>query len=251
MGINISKSKLEKFSRLQNRKFRIKDNLFIVEGMKVIESLLPAFEIENLIVPSARVGDIMKIPEDKILYASEREMSKISAFRSLPDAIAVFRIPPLRSDQYKIPEGKFYLALDDVQDPGNMGTIIRTAHWFGIKKIFCSRGCADVFSPKVVRSTMGSLASVEVIYCELESLIEESPNVPVYGLSLDGKNIYDTGKLKPGIILMGNEGHGINERLMLSVTERLLIPPAEPHNHPESLNVAIATAITLSQIINQ
>ena len=134
-----------------------------------------------------------------------------------------------------------------IQDPGNLGTIMRTAHWFGIDRIYASRDTVDIFNPKTVQSTMGSLGRVEIVYCDLGELMDKNPDMPVYGTLLDGKNIYKATLGEHGFIIMGNEGKGISESLRKRITSPLLIPPYDYSNHSESLNVAIATAVTLSQ----
>jgi len=140
------------------------------------------------------------------------------------------------------------LALDEVQDPGNLGTIIRIADWFGIEHIFCSQGTADVYNPKVVQATMGALARVHVHYVNLSELIDSLPDIPVYGTFLDGTNIYEQELSQTGIIVMGNEGNGISPEVRKVINRRLYIPNY-PANRPtsESLNVAVATAITCAE----
>ena len=140
--------------------------------------------------------------------------------------------------------GGFFLALDGIQDPGNLGTIIRVADWYGINTIYCSRDTADAWSPKVVQATMGSIARVHICYCDLEQLLRETA-LPVYGTVLDGDNIYSQQLTQEGIIVMGNEGNGISAPIRQLLTHRLLIPQMRPG--AESLNVAIATAIVCSE----
>ena len=183
-----------------------------------------------------------------IYEASQAEMQKISTLENVPEIVGVFKIPEPATPAVKS-DGDFYLALDRVQDPGNLGTIIRAAHWFGVRRIFCSKDTADIYNPKVVQSTMGSLGRVEVIYCDLEDLFKNNPKLPVYGLLLRGENIFNGKKREPGFILMGSEGSGISRELIPYITSPLTIPPANPEERPESLNVAVATAITLAELI--
>jgi TrmH family RNA methyltransferase len=158
----------------------------------------------------------------------------------------VLALFPLSDDTSKVTvdTSKLALALDSVQDPGNLGTIIRIADWFGIDTIYCSENTADAWSPKVVQATMGSIARVNIVYTNLKELISKA-QVPVYGTLLDGQDIYTQELSKEGLIVMGNEGNGISAEIRQMINRKLLIP--QFHEGPESLNVAIATAITCSE----
>lgn len=201
----------------------------MVQGSKAVKDTMPFFEIEAIV-------------------EREEDIRKLSTLENPPDIIAIYRIPK-RGNDIEVAKDKFTLVLDGIQDPGNLGTIVRTAHWFGIEKIYCSKDTVDIYNPKVVLATMGSIAKVEVTYCELEDLFEANPDIPVYGLLLDGENIYRLKEPQPGFIVMGSEGHGPAAKTQKRITRALTIPPANPTDHPDSLNVAIATAITLSQMI--
>lgn len=232
----ISKSKIQRYALLRHKKYRDKEQLFIAQGRKVVEDTKPYFEIEAII----------EDPE---------AIRKISTLENLPDIIAVYKKPENKTTSLKIDKTRiiqkkeFILVLDGVQDPGNLGTIIRTAHWFGIRKIFCSRNTVDVYNPKVVMSTMGSIAKIEIIYCDLQELFGTNKDIGVYGLDLKGEDLFSLKGPEPGFILMGSEGHGYEVETEQYITKRLTIPPVDPKDHPESLNVAIATAITLSQLL--
>ncbi|MDE7108516.1 MAG: RNA methyltransferase, partial [Muribaculaceae bacterium] len=158
--------------------------------------------------------------------------------------MAIFKMPG--NEMPEIKQDKLYLLLDGVQDPGNLGTIIRTYDWFGVDTIFASDSTVDVFNPKTVQSTMGSLKRVEVHYTDLGRLIERYPDMPVYGTVLDGRNIYKMKLNDFGFIVMGNEGNGITDSIKNKIKIPLLIPPYDKDSHAESLNVAIATAVVLS-----
>jgi TrmH family RNA methyltransferase len=171
---------------------------------------------------------------------SDEELRRVSFLQHPQRVLALFFIPT-----ESVPSvSSLSLALDDVQDPGNLGTIIRIADWFGIDTIYCSENTADAWSPKVVQATMGSIARVNIIYTDLQELISKA-QVPVYGTLLDGQDIYTQELSKEGIIVMGNEGNGISAPIRKLINRRLLIP--QFHEGPESLNVAIATAITCSE----
>ncbi len=169
--------------------------------------------------------------------ATEEELTRAGSLKTNNAALAVVELP---NQTLKQPSNnEFVLALDDVRDPGNLGTIIRIADWYGISKIYCSEETTDAFAPKVVQACMGSLGRVEVFYCPLAGLFASS-NLPVYGALLDGRSVYGEGFSKPGFILMGNEANGISEALQAHITVPLTIPRA---GGAESLNVAIATAV--------
>ena len=179
---------------------------------------------------------------------TEDELHRISFLQHPQEVLAVFHIPTPSQPSSILPlASNLTLALDGVQDPGNVGTIIRIADWFGITQIICSPDTADVYNPKVVQATMGSLAHVSITYCDLVPLLREA-NVPVYGTLLDGQDIYQQPLSAEGIIVMGNEGNGISPEVRQLVTNKLLIPNFNNNTETaESLNVAIATAITCSE----
>ncbi len=225
----ISKNQIKYVRSLEHKKFRDKYGVFVAEGPKLINDLKGSFELTDLF---------------------EGEDADRLSFQDNPQGLlAIFRQREETDNCFHMPESQLCLALDDVQNPGNMGTIIRLADWFGIDHIFCSRGCADVYNPKVVQATMGGLARTHIHYCDLRDLTESlSGSVPVYGTFLNGANIYETELSSTGLIVMGNEGHGISKDIEAVVTRRLLIPNY-PIGRPtgESLNVAIATAIVCSE----
>ena len=253
MHVVISKAKINKYALLRHKKFRREYGLFPAEGTNTVFDLLPAFTLENLIATpdwiSFHNGDIPDHVWAKVLEASPADIKKISSLSTPSDVIAVFRLPDYaESFSAPLPEG-FYLVLDGVQDPGNLGTIIRTAHWFGIDRIFCAPDSADAFNPKTVQASMGSLSHVKVIYGSLHDLFAANPSLPRYGLDLRGDNIFTSRGLKPGFLVMGREGSGLRPEVREDITSFLNIPPSREDNHPDSLNVAVATAITLSQLL--
>lgn len=225
----ITKAQIKLIRSLELKKFRKQYGLFVAEGHKIISDLRQYYELVDLFEgEDARKASLLDTPADMV---------------------ATFRIPDSPSNNGGIDLSQLSLALDSVQNPGNMGTIIRLADWFGIEDIYLSEGCADVFSPKVVQATMGSLARVRIHYCDLPSLISSLPSdFPVYGTFLDGTDIYRESLSENGMIVMGNEGHGVSEEVAQLVTRKLFIP-----NYPagrttgESLNVAIATAVVCSE----
>jgi len=237
----ISKNNLKFVHQLEQKKYRRKEGVFVAEGPKVVGDLMTAG-----VVPRMLFAVEEWIKKEQTEYAqevTEEELRKLSFLQHPQQVLGVFEIPA-SSTCNSISDNRLYLALDGVQDPGNLGTIIRLADWFGINTIFCSEDTADVWNPKVIQATMGSIARVEVVYTDLKQLIVQA-NMPIYGTLLDGQNIYEQELTKYGIIVMGNEGNGISPEIRQLITNKLLIPKFQ--EGPESLNVAIATAITCSE----
>lgn len=225
----ISKNQIKHLKSLELKKFRDLHGVFVAEGPKVVNELKGHFELVEL-------------------FEGE-DADRVSFLDTPQHLFAVFK----KADATPIPSphDQLMLALDDIQNPGNLGTIIRLADWFGITHIICSQGCADSYNPKVVQATMGALARIHIHVADLTQAISDlqaKSDFPIYGTFLDGDNIYQTPLQSNGLIVMGNEGHGISDAVAAKVTHRLLIP-----NYPqgretsESLNVAIATAIVCSE----
>lgn len=265
----ISKATIKYIHSLEHKKYRMLEGVFLVEGHKSIRDMLLAGWKPRLIIAT----DEWTAPTSitcEVIRVTPAELQKASLLQHPSQALAVFPlptnasndiIPPLsqRGDGGEVTPPRplerglggeafpLILALDGVQDPGNLGTIIRTADWFGITDIVCSMDTVDVYNPKVVQATMGSLARVRVHYTHLPSFLRSlKKDTPIYGTLLDGKDIYSEPLSKEGVIIMGNEGNGISEEVRKLVTHKLLIPHFSTP-HPESLNVSIATAITLSE----
>lgn len=242
----LSKARIELYSSLGSLKIRRKHGLFTVEGSKSIRDLIDFFHPEAYIIGSDESVDFNGIRKDLIFQLKERDLKRISNFQSTPDAIAVFRIP--REDTgLHVDANNLYVVLDGIQDPGNLGTIIRTCHWFGIDRIFASHDTVDQFNPKVVQASMGSLGHVGVTYCDLWELMKLNPSMHKYGTLLNGRDIYDAHLHNSGFIVFGNEGKGISSNIRDAITDPLLIPPFHDSNHSESLNVSVALGITLSE----
>ncbi len=228
----LTKAKIALIKSLGDKKGRTEHGLFVVEGTKwVDEALRSELEVEE------------------IFEGTEREMERISRLKTPSKVLALVKIPAWTFDP-KTAEKNLVLALDEVQDPGNLGTIVRLADWFGIRDIVCSPASADAFNPKAVQATMGALARVRVHYTELTDTLEDisSHGVPIYGTFLEGERLYGAKLSTNGVIVMGNEGQGISPQIARLVSRKLFIPPW-PEGVPggESLNVAIATAIICSQ----
>lgn len=247
----ISKNKIKYIRSLELKKNRNKEGKFVAEGFKVVDDLL-ALQPADLIVAT---GEWLRGKhfgaETEVIEVTDEELKKVSFLQHPQQVLAVFK--QATSGDYSINTSELSLALDGVQDPGNLGTIIRIADWFGIENIYCSPETADVYNPKVVQATMGSIARVKVLYGDLMTLFASLPSdVPVYGTLLDGEDIYAQQLDNRGFIVMGNEGKGISPELTQRVNRRLLIPNFPPERPTaDSLNVAIATAITCSEFRRQ
>ena len=246
----LSKAKIKDIRALGIKKFRDEQGLFVAEGDKIVTYMLPSFECEWL-VASAQWGEGVKggegVKAKELIIANEDELRKVGFLKTPPEVLAVFRKPHYMIDEAN-PASQLILALDGIQDPGNLGTIIRLAEWFGIEHIVCSPDTADAFSPKTVQATMGALAHVKVHYTNLAEYILKNNASPVYGTFLSGENIYQCDLSQKGIIVMGNEGKGIRPEIEALVNKRLYIP-SYPSNRKTtgSLNVATATAIVCAQ----
>jgi TrmH family RNA methyltransferase len=252
----ISKSQIQYVKSLTVSKFRKTHKKFIAEGPKIINELAnSSFTIEGIYAQSAWIkSNRFRFPNDtQIIEVSEKELSRISGLKTPNQALAVVHM----SENIQPDSNTFndlVLMLDNISDPGNMGTIIRTADWFGIKQIICSDSCVDIYNPKVVQATMGSLFRVQVFYTNLKICLEQLPAEQViYGTLLEGKNIYQTNLEKQGIIVIGNESRGISKDLIPFITHKLFIPnySFKPWDTAESLNASTATAIVCAEFRRQ
>ena len=242
----LSKSQINLLKSLQQKKFRREHGLFIVEGHKSIaEFINSAYLVEAIYYTPSFDSKVLKLSQ-KINFCeiSVTELEKVSSLKTPQDALALIKIPEwpvLQNEQLK---GKFSLVLDGIQDPGNLGTIIRIADWFGIDNIICSEDTVDAYNPKVVQACMGSLARVKVHYTLLTEFLSKI-KLSIFGALLDGENIYSTDFGKEGLIVMGNEGNGLRPEVQKMVNKAITIPRI---GKAESLNVAIATALFCSEI---
>ena len=264
----LSKNQLKLVRSLELKKNRKKEGLFVAEGPKVVGDLLRAGFVPHSIFSTKPTPSPSLKGREPTQLVTDDELRKLSFLQHPQEVLAVFEIPSPGSLPFReglgvgsLPslqggtggrlgrvEGRpLSLALDGIQDPGNLGTIIRIADWFGISTIYCSEDTADCYNPKVVQATMGSLAHVDLVYTDLEALLRQYDG-PIYGTLLDGQNIYQQELSNEGIIVMGNEGNGISPAIRQLVTHKLLIPNYNPSSETaESLNVAIATAITCAE----
>ena len=246
----ISKNRIKYVRSLEMKKYRKAEGVFVAEGHKLVGDLLGAFELVYVAAVqewAERHADALRGVDMDVV--TDDELRRISFQETPQQVLAIFRQPQYEVNASEVAKTQLCLALDDVQNPGNLGTIVRLADWFGIEHIFCSRGCADIYNPKTVQATMGGIARVQVHYVDLPQMLATlDAGIPVYGTFLDGETIYQKTLENRGLIVMGNEGKGVSPEVEAHVTERLYIP-----NYPagretsESLNVAIATAIVCAE----
>ena len=236
--ILVSKSQIKLITSLQQKKYRAKLGLFIAEGPKVIHELLNAgATLRSLYTSDKRLFDV-----GAIQIVSDKELSKISFLKNANNSVAIFEIP---KKENKV-SNSLTIALDAIRDPGNLGTIIRLCDWFGLTQIICSKDTVDCYNPKVIQATMGSIARVNINYTDLSTYFLKT-KIPVYVGVMDGNNIYKENLPEKAIIVLGNEANGISEEIMNLATHKIAIPQFGKIQATESLNVATATAILLSE----
>jgi len=247
----ISKQKIERIRSLSDKKEREKSGLFVAEGEKLVFDLLPtSLKLAEfyLTEKGLSASNEKKVPGNAIRL-KDKEMERISAFKNPSSVLAVFKIPnivPLTENSFQ----DISLVLDHIQDPGNLGTILRTADWFGIKNVFCSTDCADIYNPKCVQATMGAVARVQVHYLDLGELLKRAAGlgIPVFGTFMDGENIFRSELPPQALIVMGSEGKGITADLQEYLTRRISIPPYPAGKKElESLNVAVSASIICAE----
>lgn len=245
----LSKTHTKYIQSLWHKKLRDQLGLFIAEGPKVVMDLLMSrkfickeiFALEDWILEQGKL--LSTFADISITGVKDFELKKISLLTTAHSVVAVFE---KKKENFGIETAsKITLALDTIQDPGNLGTIIRIADWFGVADIACSTGCADMYNAKVVQSTMGSLGRVNIIYTDLPAWLRQNKKTKIFSASLEGKDVRLMGKLKEGIIIIGNEANGVSDEVLKLVNEKITIPRI---GEAESLNAAVATGIILSHL---
>lgn len=251
----LSSSTIKLVKSLQQKKYRKKHQLFFIEGSKMLEEALRQKEYN--IVHIYCIEDCfkqapMEIGKHPYTLVSPKEMARISSFKTAGSALVLLKTS-VNNNNNNIAGNVLSVYLDNIQDPGNLGTIIRTCDWFGVKNIYCGEGCADVLNPKVLQSSMGSFFRTSISYTQHSIFwpaVKKLNDFPVYGAFLDGENTF-TSVLKPfGLLVMGNESQGISATTGKYISHRISIPPAMPDNQCESLNVSVATGVILSSFRN-
>lgn len=247
----LSKNRIKYIRSLELKKNRKEEKVFLAEGPKLVGDLLGHFPCRFLAATSEWLNLQQRIAADEVLEVSSEELARASLLKTPQQVLALFEQPEYKWDK-EVVSHSLCIALDDVQDPGNLGTIIRLADWFGIEHIFCSPNTVDVYNPKTIQATMGGIARVKVYYTPLPELIRSLGDLPVYGTFLDGGNMYEQQLSTNGLIVMGNEGNGIGDEVKELINRKLFIPnyPQERQTS-ESLNVAIATAVVCAEFRRQ
>jgi TrmH family RNA methyltransferase len=257
----LSKAQIKFINSLHQKKYRQQNEMFIAEGSKIVLDFLKNGAKPYLLIASKtwinenainNSEDIYTINNEtntkcRIIETEENIIKKCSALSTPTNILAVFKYPESKIEDI---ENNLSIVLDNVQDPGNLGTIIRTAEWFGIKNIICSKGTVDVYNPKVIQATMGAILGVNITYTDIKDIISKhaSPEFPIYGTYMEGENLYTKKLSNKGFIVMGNEGKGISKEITRLITEKISIPNARPGKGiAESLNVAIACSIICSE----
>jgi len=242
----ISKSQLKYIQSLGQKKYRDEEAVFVAEGPKLVKELLQdnTVVIKHLYALSTWLeGNTNLLKKIGATAISEKELERISQLTTPNQVIAI--IEKFKNDE-PVVKGKVSLVLDSIQDPGNLGTIIRTADWFGLSQIICSNDCVDMYNPKVVQATMGSIARMNVFYTELPAWLKKQKEIRIYASLLEGKEVTKMNGLKEGLIIIGNESKGIHEEVLECANERITILKK---GRAESLNAAVATGIILSHLI--
>lgn len=237
--MSLSKNQLKLITSLQQKKYRQKHKLFIAEGVKVVNELINSdFELDILF----STDDVLVNKNQKTPIISEVELKKISSLKTPNKVLGLFKIP----EEKALQEKGLTIALDEINDPGNLGTIIRLCDWFGVQQLVCSLNTVDCYNPKVIQSTMGSITRVQINYVELPDFLSDT-TLPVFIADMDGKDVYKTKLPENAVLVMGNEANGISDEIKKIVENKIKIPRFGNLQQTESLNVATATAILLSE----
>ena len=238
--MSLSKNHIKLITSLQQKKYRQKHKLFVAEGVKVVEELLSSnFEVERLFVTQQYLS---KLNDEQLVIVSDVELKKISQLKSPNKVLGLFKIP----ERKVISNRGIIVALDEINDPGNLGAIIRLCDWFGVSKLVCSKNTVDCFNQKVVQASMGSLTRIEIVYEDLIPFLEVT-ELPSFIADMDGENVYGSNLPKDAILIMGNEANGVSDEIRAVVDAKISIPRFGDTQQTESLNVATATAILLSE----
>ena len=232
----LSKNKIKFIQSLKQKKYRLLHQLYVVEGEKIVNEFLNSdWEIEQIYATKEWNGNAVEV--------TSKELERISSLKTPNKVLAIIKIPKRKS----VISGNLVLALDAVKDPGNLGTIIRLADWFGVQHFICSKNCVDLYNPKVVQATMGSICRIQVQYLNLKSTLENMTDYKICAAVTDGQSIFSVEKSEKRIVLLGSESHGISNELIELANQKITIPKSE-NSKAESLNVANACGIILAQL---
>ena len=232
----LSRKQIKFIQSLKQKKFRLQHQLFVIEGEKMVNEFLNSdWEIEQIYATKEWEGDAVRV--------TAKELERISFLKTPNKVLAIIKIPHRKS----VVSGNLVLALDAVKDPGNLGTIIRLADWFGVQHVICSENCVELYNPKVVQATMGSIIRVQVQYVNLKSTLENMTDYKIYAAVMNGKSVFSLNKSEKRIVLMGSESHGLSAELIELAHQKITIPKLKK-SQAESLNVANACGIILSHL---
>ena len=238
--MSLSKNHIKLITSLQQKKYRLKHKLFVAEGIKVVKELLNSSLVCEKLFVTEDLG--FSFSEGKTVFISEVELKKVSSLKSPNKVLGLFKIP----EENSITTSGLIVALDAINDPGNLGTIIRLCDWFGVEQLICSKDTVDCYNQKVVQASMGSLTRLKISYVDLKKYLSEV-KIPTFIADMDGENVYKTKLLKEGVLIMGNEANGISSEVKKLAKNTVSIPRFGNIQQTESLNVATATAILLSE----
>ncbi len=245
--MSLSKNKIKYIRSLNEKKFRNEHNTFVAEGTKLVFDLLRTCRCQLIAALPSILSSHPELKAEEIIAADENELKKATFLKTAPQIIGVFYRPLQEIEKIDF-SNQLCLVLEGIQDPGNMGTIIRIADWFGIEHIISSYDSVDIFNPKTVQATMGAIARIKVFYTDIKDLLRQQSHSPIYGTFLEGEDIYSTSLSNNGFIVMGSEGRGISRETEKLINKKLFIPNfPEGRATSESLNVATATAITCAE----
>jgi TrmH family RNA methyltransferase len=242
----LGKPKAKYIQSLGQKKHRDEEGLFVAEGPKIVTELLQSSpqHVQEVYAVKEWLNDNAHSDKTTFTEITAIELGKISQLKTPNQVVAV--VKKFETGKHIVVKGKISLVLDTIQDPGNMGTIVRIADWFGVSQIICSEDCADIYNPKVVQATMGSIARVKVFYIELLSWLKQQRGISIYASALEGKDIRELMPMKEGLIVLGNESKGIQNEIFMLATEKIMI---QRKGQAESLNVAVASGIILSALV--
>ncbi len=247
----LSKNKIRFISALHKKKFRQKYNKFTVEGPKIVSEILSSDFVPELLLATEEWLDKNRISistQTEVIEVTSDEMKKITAFSTPSEVLAVLHVFPESNPTPTFFQNGFHLALENIQDPGNLGTILRIADWFGIQSLILSSGCADFYNPKVLQASMGSFLRIPFIKTDFSTFFQNQSSIEIWGATLEGTNIFEYSfAQKSGIVIIGNESKGISPKIQSFLTQKLTIPR---FGKAESLNAGVATGIICGQIVN-